>query len=251
MTYTQRTSAAFQAAEYMREQIISGKLPPGIQLRQDAIALELDMSRVPVREALSSLVIEGLLEHIPNRGFFVRQYSIGELEELYWVRDALEPKLISSITSFDENAVNAIARTHEALSHAVADGDIPTIVRHNRDFHLQMMSLSNLTIILDLAKQVWAMQSGYTAIYLASKTDHGAMVSEHAGMVEALRAHDAARLTELCDLHRHAGDRRLHRILGAKPGGSQTRPSRGAASTGAMSRLPHQRGSAGGTGRQP
>lgn len=208
-------SAATIAANHIRELIVSGQLSPGVQLRQDAVALDLKMSRVPVREALSSLSIEGLLEHIPNRGYFVRKYSVEQLDELYWVRDQLEPKLISSITDFDPDAVDAIAESHQLLSRAVDLSDIPSIVRLNREFHLRIMGMSRMSIILNLARQTWTMQSGYTAIYLASKTDHGAMVTEHAAMVDALRGGDAVKLTEICNLHRHAGVHRLHRILGA------------------------------------
>src|SRR3546814_12092206 len=60
-------------------------------IRQDALAAELGVSKIPVREALARLEQEGLLISHPNRGYLVRPMSAAEADEIYALRLALEP----------------------------------------------------------------------------------------------------------------------------------------------------------------
>ncbi|MGO7251940.1 GntR family transcriptional regulator, partial [Rhizobium brockwellii] len=73
----------------IRERIISGDLPEEQPIRQDALANELGVSKIPLREALARLEQEGLLTSQANRGFFVRSLGAGEAEEIYELRLAL------------------------------------------------------------------------------------------------------------------------------------------------------------------
>ncbi|MDG6745705.1 GntR family transcriptional regulator, partial [Staphylococcus aureus] len=75
----------------IRERIISGDLPEEQPIRQDALANELGVSKIPLREALARLEQEGLLTSQANRGFFVRSLGAGEAEEIYELRLSIEP----------------------------------------------------------------------------------------------------------------------------------------------------------------
>ncbi len=79
-----------QAYDHIRENIVSGKYPGQFRLREEHLAKELKVSRGPLREAISELVSEGLLEKVPGLGVYVRQSGKGELNELYEIREALE-----------------------------------------------------------------------------------------------------------------------------------------------------------------
>lgn len=79
-----------QAYDHIRENILSGKYPGQFRLREEHLAKELKVSRGPLREAISELVTEGLLEKVPGLGVYVRQSGKGELKELYEIREALE-----------------------------------------------------------------------------------------------------------------------------------------------------------------
>ena len=63
-----RTSLTMAVADRLRDQIIRGEIAEGTQLRQDAIATQYKVSRIPVREALRQLDAEGLIEIVHNRG---------------------------------------------------------------------------------------------------------------------------------------------------------------------------------------
>src|SRR5262245_49947763 len=77
-----RTLAA-ATAEELRRRILTGSFPAGYQLRQDALASEFGISRIPLREALLQLEAEGLIKIIPHRGAVVSELSIAEIEELF------------------------------------------------------------------------------------------------------------------------------------------------------------------------
>ena len=80
-----------RAYEELREMLVQGRLEPGTQLVNRKLADEIGMSMTPVREAVTRLASEGLVEHVPGAGAFVRRISRQELAELYDVRVALEP----------------------------------------------------------------------------------------------------------------------------------------------------------------
>lgn len=85
-----RQSLAAAVVERLREKILSGELREGEQLRQDAIAAEFQISRIPVREALSHLAAEGLITIVANRGAVVSALSPDEITQLFETRAVLE-----------------------------------------------------------------------------------------------------------------------------------------------------------------
>ncbi|PSC06600.1 GntR family transcriptional regulator [Alsobacter soli] len=90
----ERSTAAAQVLEALREQILSGDIPGGEQLRQERIAEELGVSRVPVREALNQLEAEGLVRIVSHKGAVVTRLSLDELREAYEIRAQLEAWLL-------------------------------------------------------------------------------------------------------------------------------------------------------------
>ena len=75
----------------MRDRILSGEFPPGSPLRQELLADELGVSRIPVREALRLLSAEGLVDTIAHKGAFVSMLSKAEVQEFFDIRKRLEP----------------------------------------------------------------------------------------------------------------------------------------------------------------
>src|ERR1700746_266334 len=89
-----RQSLTSAVADKLRDQIIRGEIPEGAQLRQDAIATQYGVSRIPVREALRQLDAEGLIAIVPNRGAIVPALSPDDIGELFSIRALLEPEVL-------------------------------------------------------------------------------------------------------------------------------------------------------------
>src|SRR6185369_4521990 len=91
----QRQTIASMTVEALRERILRGDYPDGEPLRQDALADELGVSRIPVREALRQLEAEGLVTFNPHRGAVVSSLSLDEIAELFELRAEIECDLIA------------------------------------------------------------------------------------------------------------------------------------------------------------
>lgn len=81
-----------QAADALRELIVRGDLAAGDRVNEVEVSSSLGISRGPLREALQRLVAEGLIEFRPNRGAFVRSFTLDTVKQLYEVREAIESK---------------------------------------------------------------------------------------------------------------------------------------------------------------
>jgi DNA-binding GntR family transcriptional regulator len=106
-----RTTTAHDVTRVLRRRILEGRYPVDKFIRQDTIALELGVSRIPVREALAKLEAEGLVVREKYRGAMIPRLSFGEIEEIYEMRAMIEPYLI-------RHAVKNI--TPEQLAHLKA-----------------------------------------------------------------------------------------------------------------------------------
>ena len=85
-----RQSLAAAVTDLLREKIIRGELKEGAQLRQDVLATEFRVSKIPVREAFSHLEAEGLIKIVTNHGAVVSALSTDEIEQMFEVRAVLE-----------------------------------------------------------------------------------------------------------------------------------------------------------------
>ncbi len=103
-----RTTTAHDVTRVLRRRILEGRYPVDKFIRQDTIALELGVSRIPVREALAKLEAEGLVVREKYRGAMIPRLSFAEIEEIYEMRAMIEPYLI-------RHAVQNI--TAEQLTH--------------------------------------------------------------------------------------------------------------------------------------
>lgn len=85
-----RKSVVDQVADQLREGIVSGRLQPGSKLPETRLALQLGVSRIPIREALSRLEAEGLIKRVPYRGTVVVKLTIDQVVESFMLRSLLE-----------------------------------------------------------------------------------------------------------------------------------------------------------------
>src|ERR1700740_3586502 len=111
-----RQSLTWAVADRLRDKITRGEIPEGAQLRQDAIATQYGVSRIPVREALRQLDAEGLIAIVPNRGAIVPALSPSDVGELFSIRALLEPEVlklsIPLLTEEDFNEADAVLQKY-------------------------------------------------------------------------------------------------------------------------------------------
>jgi DNA-binding GntR family transcriptional regulator len=87
------------AYEQIKEAILKIQFAPGTQLQIETLVAELGTSRTPIREALLRLEKDGLVRVVPRVGFFVKEFTYRDLEELYEVRELLESRAVKNAVS--------------------------------------------------------------------------------------------------------------------------------------------------------
>lgn len=187
----------------LREMIGTGKLEPGQQIVQESLSAALGVSRVPIREALRVLEGEGQVIHHPNRGYFVTDLSVEDLEEVYRIRAILEEEALRlAIPLLTDSDIEYIESIQNELEKAVASKKISGITETNRRFHFAMFEASNMPRLVRMIRTLWDATDAYRGVYFAAPTNLHHMNSEHRQMLESLKKRDIKKTIEFQTMHR-------------------------------------------------
>lgn len=163
-----RQSLAAAVVERLRDKILDGELREGQQLRQDAIATEFQISRIPVREALSHLAAEGLITIVANRGAVVSALAPEEIEQLFETRAVLECYMlrcaIPNFTESDfEKAAEILRQYEQSLER---DSEVKNWGEWNWSFHSTLYAPANRPAMLAFIKTLNNNCDRYTRLHL-------------------------------------------------------------------------------------
>ena len=138
-----------RVSKEVRHRIVSGRASPGSRLDEQALAVELGVSRTPLREAIGRRVKEGLVEYRPYQGAFVRTFNAKEVRDLYTVRRSLEETAIRLATARLTTARLATLREIlDEINGALERGDLAEYGEADRRFHETIAGYSdNATLI--------------------------------------------------------------------------------------------------------
>jgi DNA-binding GntR family transcriptional regulator len=180
------------ATDAIRQRILAGEWSDGSALRQEALSRELGMSRVPIREALRQLEIEGLVTIIGNRGAVVTQLSLPEIVELLRVRILLEcDVLLEAVpkqTSADLAEAEALLGKFEI---ALRDKDISTWGILNAQFHMALYRAAGRPQTLALIEQLHNRTDRYTRMQILLTGFSERAHREHTELLEMCKRKDA------------------------------------------------------------
>ena len=139
--------------EHLREQLLSGKIQPHQHLIEAKIARDIGTSRTPVREALHSLELEGLIESIPRVGYVVKPISEQEVEEICEIRAAIEGLAARwAMEKAHEKLVIELEKNISIAEDKVSKGDVRACVDMDAKFHEIISKFSGSQRLLELAQ---------------------------------------------------------------------------------------------------
>ena len=203
-----------QLAELLRERILAGKAEPGQPIRQDALAAELGVSKIPLREAMARLEREGLLKAEANRGWFVMPLSADEAREIYALRLKLEPgRAADAAAAADEDERRAAMAALDGLERATS-GHGANVGALNRAFHLALARPARQPVTFDIVERLHVLADRYVAKHLEPLGRDARANAEHRALLGAWLKRDGAQVAVL--LRRHLGatlddlERQLH-----------------------------------------
>ncbi len=192
---------ADEAYERVRAGILAGGLVGGDPIRQDAIAAELGISKIPLREALTRLERDGLVSSQRNRGFAVSALSAAEAEEVFALRLKLEPAAAlggsRNATAADHDAARAAFR-RLANDTRVASVEQGT---SNRLFHMTLVAPGAGRITLSMIERLNVVAERYVRLHLAPAGRESRAGSEHRDILAAWVRGDLARVERLMSSH--------------------------------------------------
>jgi DNA-binding GntR family transcriptional regulator len=191
---------AEKAFDTLHAAIITGQLRPGARLPIEELADVLEMSPMPIREAVRRLDAAGFVENIPHRGARVTELSVTDLAEVYEARLALEPLAVRRAAErFDEREAAVATAQLNALNELPDDNSPETWAAHTA-FHFALYDAGASTWLLRLIQPLWETSQRYRlAVRVARKLD--TRRAEHEMILQACIDHDADRAAR--SLHNH------------------------------------------------
>jgi len=174
--------------------MLRGEFEPGLRLRQDSLAAEMGISKIPVREALHRLAANGLLDFETNRGAVVPNLTAEEAEEHFTLRRSIEPQLLRR--SIPKLSVVDLAEAELALDA----GDLST-TESNWRFHRAIYQASGWERGLAICEILHATVAPYVDLYIETLEGAGDSEDQHHYLLAACRSGNIKSAAKLLDEH--------------------------------------------------
>jgi DNA-binding GntR family transcriptional regulator len=204
-----------QVFEVVRERIVAGRLPTDQPVRQDALAAELGVSKIPLREALARLEQEGLLTSHANRGYFVQPMSAADVDEIYDLRLRIEPQATAAAArNADDDDRGRARQAFDCLDRA-ASGQLAEVARRNREFHAALTRPGERPLTAQLVERLLILSERYVIAHLKPAGRGSRAHREHRELLEAWLARDRGAIERLVTQHLEGTRADLRSQLGA------------------------------------
>jgi DNA-binding GntR family transcriptional regulator len=193
----QTTSSA--VTHLLRQSLDRGRWASGSPLRQEEIAAEFGVSRVPVREALFQLQAEGLVQMVPNKGMYVRTASASDLREWFRLRLLIESDVLAEAVPLHTPAtLNRVETVQAALdkAHAVADW-----IAGDREFHEALYAPAQRPESMAIVRRLRYLVDRFYFARMKPGSRAQGWHEEHHALVRAVRRRDAAAAVKVLQAH--------------------------------------------------
>ncbi|SDV48833.1 GntR family transcriptional regulator [Chitinasiproducens palmae] len=196
----------------VRQRILSGEYAPGEVLRQEALADELGVSRVPVREAITRLTAEGLLTSVPHRGAYVAELSVDEVKETFDIRLRLEPWIFAEAIAC---ITEAEIRKAERLVKEMDKADSGVWGQLNWRLHETLYLPAQKEITLQMLRVLHDRSDRYFRFQAVQVPVREQSHEEHMAMIKACRSRDVKLGAKLLEEHVKTASKQIMAVVEA------------------------------------
>lgn len=178
-------------ADNVRERILNGELAEGETIRQEALAEEYDVSRMPIREALKRLDAEGLVQLTNNRGASVTKHSLREIGEIFDLRSLIEVDMFRR--AIPKMTADDFARCNNLLDEMEASYDADDVAkwgRLNYQFHSALFVAAERKLTNELLQRVCLQSDRYDRMHLSVMEQREPAKEEHRKLVKLAQEGD-------------------------------------------------------------
>lgn len=187
----ERLAASEKIAAHLRDQILEGHIKPGEWIRQEEVGARLGASRVPVREALRMLELEGLTEILVNRGARVPLLDMHQVEVLYRMREQLEPLALAE--SINVLTAEQLQRLEQIQERIEANSDVADFLELDREFHLLTYAGCSIDQLNASIMRLWNCTQPYRRGFMQviGPSRRWVVNAEHRLILDAMERRDA------------------------------------------------------------
>jgi DNA-binding GntR family transcriptional regulator len=193
----QTTSSA--VTQLLRQSIDRGRWAAGAPLRQEEIAAEFGVSRVPVREALFQLQAEGLVQMVPNKGMYVRTVSESDLREWFRLRVLIESDVLAqAVPQHTAATLNRVETVQAALDKA---RDVADWIAGDREFHESLYAPAQRAESMAMVRRLRHLVDRFYFARMKPGTRAQGWHEEHHALIRAVKRRDADAATRVLQSH--------------------------------------------------
>lgn len=209
-----------QVGESLVQAIVEGSLAPGQRLVEAELARQMGISRAPLREAARRLEQRGLLVAHPRRGFFVRELSLAEVDDLCAVRIMVEATAARlTAERADRTGLDELARRIEELRALARDGKVAALVEGDLEFHKALCRLSGNRRLVRLYEDM-AIDVRMVIAMIDHLYDDPMVIAEtHTPVLEALESGEPKAITAAVEHHIGVAWHEVRRFFAERPPG--------------------------------
>jgi DNA-binding GntR family transcriptional regulator len=187
------SKASDSAYARIRDRIMSGSLGPGAHLKEEELTALTGVSRTSVRDALRRLEADFFVRRTETGRVFVPDWSMADIEEVFRLRALLEAEAAANAAERASAAdIAALRQHHEAIGQAFQNWDVPSFLAHNREFHRIILNAAASSRLNDLLARIVAQPIVFRTAQSYTAEDLRRSHQEHADMLQAIEARDAA-----------------------------------------------------------
>lgn len=183
-------------AASLRDMVVEGRLTAGARINEVHLGAILGVSRTPLREALMRLVAEGSVVSKPRFGFYVADLTLSDFEQTYAIRGLLDPEALRLAGLPSDKQLARLTAMNEKLSHTT---DPASIIARDNAWHLELISACPNRMLIGLIEQFIERGRRYELALMRERRNVERTLSDHIGILAALRRGD---LETACDLLR-------------------------------------------------
>jgi DNA-binding GntR family transcriptional regulator len=193
---------ATAVARELRQAILAGHLQPNERIKQDAVAKQFGVSRIPVRDALRELEREGLVTLERDVGARVASLDPRELIEVYLLREAIEPMMVGeSARRITKDELAEAWRVNELSESHADENDAIGYLVHDREFHTALLEPARQPRAMQIVRGLWQTGERYRVVVSTMPHRLELSVVEHRLILEALERRNADDVSELYRVH--------------------------------------------------
>lgn len=190
------------ALEFVLHAVRTGHLRAGDQVSPEVIATQLQISHVPVREAIRRLEGRGVLTHVPRKGNFVTELNLEDMETLVVLGRLLETEALErAVPLITDDQLERMQKTI-ALSRPLVGSDPIGIAAASREFHGILLERGVPRLLLRQLDLLWGSMEAYRHLYYDEAVHQEATCVEHQAILDALTQRDVEKTVDVFNQHR-------------------------------------------------